>query len=144
MRQPPLLAGVGDGQRIDRCAAVVGELGAQQRLWVAPHAALRPESLTPEARYVLKINPGVARPRHILISPKGRTVFSGHMTVRDIHDLLASPKTAALADMLARGVHGVVLVMAEDSRLRQNRLGLLQRISAQAQGVADFSRLEGF
>jgi glycyl-tRNA synthetase len=37
-----------------------------------------------------------------------------------------------------------VLVMAEDTRLRENRLGLLQRISALAAGVADFSQLEGF
>jgi glycyl-tRNA synthetase len=38
----------------------------------------------------------------------------------------------------------LVLVMAEDDRLRQNRLGLLQRISALADGVADLSKLEGF
>jgi glycyl-tRNA synthetase len=38
----------------------------------------------------------------------------------------------------------VVLVMAEDARLRHNRLGLLQRIAALADGVADLSRLEGF
>ncbi|HJW89712.1 MAG TPA: glycine--tRNA ligase subunit beta [Anaerolineales bacterium] len=37
-----------------------------------------------------------------------------------------------------------VLVMAEDPAARQNRLGLLQRIAALAQGVADLSRLEGF
>ena len=37
-----------------------------------------------------------------------------------------------------------VLVMAEDQHVRQNRLGLLQRIAALANGVADFSRLEGF
>jgi len=37
-----------------------------------------------------------------------------------------------------------VLVMAEDQSLRENRLGLLQRISALAEGVADMSRLEGF
>ena len=37
-----------------------------------------------------------------------------------------------------------VLVMAEDERLRRNRLGLLQRIAALADGVADLSRLEGF
>ena len=37
-----------------------------------------------------------------------------------------------------------VLVMDEDQRLRRNRLGLLQRISALADGVADMSRLEGF
>jgi glycyl-tRNA synthetase len=37
-----------------------------------------------------------------------------------------------------------VLVMAEDPTLRANRLGLLQRIVALADGVADFSKLEGF
>ena len=37
-----------------------------------------------------------------------------------------------------------VLVMAEDKALRENRLGLLQRIAALAKGVADFSKLEGF
>ena len=37
-----------------------------------------------------------------------------------------------------------VLVMAEDEQVRANRLGLLQRVAALADGVADFSRLEGF
>lgn len=37
-----------------------------------------------------------------------------------------------------------VLVMAEQPELQKNRLGLLQRVSALAAGLADFSRLEGF
>ena len=37
-----------------------------------------------------------------------------------------------------------VLVMAEDQGVRENRLGLLQRIGAMAKGLADFSKLEGF
>jgi glycyl-tRNA synthetase len=37
-----------------------------------------------------------------------------------------------------------VLVMAEDSRQRENRLGLLQRIATLAIGVADMAKLEGF
>jgi glycyl-tRNA synthetase len=37
-----------------------------------------------------------------------------------------------------------VLVMAQDPAVRANRLGLLQRIAALGQGVADFSKLEGF
>jgi len=37
-----------------------------------------------------------------------------------------------------------VLVMAEDKALRENRLGMLQRIALLAQDVADFSLLEGF
>lgn len=37
-----------------------------------------------------------------------------------------------------------VLVMTEDDELRTNRLALLQRIVALADGVADMSKLEGF
>jgi glycyl-tRNA synthetase len=37
-----------------------------------------------------------------------------------------------------------VLVMAEEQTIRANRLGLLQKVSALAKGVADFSVLEGF
>jgi glycyl-tRNA synthetase len=37
-----------------------------------------------------------------------------------------------------------VLVMAEDEKVKANRLGMLQRIAALADGVADMSRLEGF
>jgi glycyl-tRNA synthetase len=37
-----------------------------------------------------------------------------------------------------------VLVMADDPAVRASRLALLQRIAALAQGVADFSKLEGF
>jgi glycyl-tRNA synthetase len=37
-----------------------------------------------------------------------------------------------------------VLVMAEEEAVRRNRLGLLQRIAALADGVADPSQLEGF
>ena len=37
-----------------------------------------------------------------------------------------------------------VLVMVDDNQLRENRLGLLQRISALAVGVVDMSKLEGF
>jgi glycyl-tRNA synthetase len=37
-----------------------------------------------------------------------------------------------------------VLVMAEDQKVRDNRLGLLQAIAGLATGKADFSRLEGF
>jgi glycyl-tRNA synthetase beta subunit len=36
------------------------------------------------------------------------------------------------------------MVMVDDSTLRNNRLGLLQRVAAMAHGVADFSKLEGF
>lgn len=37
-----------------------------------------------------------------------------------------------------------VLVMAEETRLRENRLGLLQRIASLAEGTAELARLEGF
>ena len=37
-----------------------------------------------------------------------------------------------------------VLVMAEEERIRHNRLGMLQRVAALTDDVADMSRLEGF
>ena len=37
-----------------------------------------------------------------------------------------------------------ILVMAEDKAVKENRLGLLQRISALSYGVIDLSKLEGF
>lgn len=37
-----------------------------------------------------------------------------------------------------------VMVMAEDQSVRRIRLGLVQRVAALANGVADFSKLEGF
>jgi len=37
-----------------------------------------------------------------------------------------------------------VLVMADDPAVRTNRLALLQRIVALADGVADLSKMEGF
>jgi len=36
------------------------------------------------------------------------------------------------------------MVMVEDPAVRQNRLGLLQKVTALANGVADLSKLEGF
>jgi len=36
------------------------------------------------------------------------------------------------------------MVMADDRSIQENRLGLLQRIAALAEGVADMGRLEGF
>ena len=37
-----------------------------------------------------------------------------------------------------------VMVMVEDTGLRSNRLGILQQIARLADGVANFSNLEGF
>jgi glycyl-tRNA synthetase len=37
-----------------------------------------------------------------------------------------------------------ILVMAEDKAIKENRLGLLQRIANLANGIADLSKLEGF
>lgn len=37
-----------------------------------------------------------------------------------------------------------VLVMAEDKKVKENRLGLLQKIASLSNGIADFSKLEGF
>ncbi len=55
-------------------------------------------------------------------------------------DRLVAPITA----FFAPEAEGGVLVMAEDKSLRHSRLALLQAIVALADGVADFSLMEGF
>jgi glycyl-tRNA synthetase beta subunit len=37
-----------------------------------------------------------------------------------------------------------VLVMDKDDAMKKNRLGLIQRIAALSDGIADLSHLEGF
>jgi len=36
------------------------------------------------------------------------------------------------------------MVMVEDKSIKENRLGLLQRIASLSNGIADLSKLEGF
>jgi glycyl-tRNA synthetase len=77
---------------------------------------------------------------------------------KDLYQALLAAETAArqpgsVADFF-KAIEGLVgninrffdtvMVMAEDPALRSNRLGLLQRIAALANGVADLSKLEGF
>ncbi|MCZ7546573.1 MAG: glycine--tRNA ligase subunit beta [Anaerolineae bacterium] len=55
-----------------------------------------------------------------------------------------APLAPAIARFFASADEGGVLVMDPDMNLRQNRLALLQRIGALAEGRADLSKLEGF
>lgn len=100
-----------------------GKEGQANLRFTALDASLGLADLTPEARDVLGNNAEATRPRHLVVSPKGRTIFSGRLTVADVRDLLTSPKTTALADMLSRGAPGVVLVLT-DSDEAQNRAAL--------------------
>lgn len=96
-----------------------GKDGRANLRFVSVNATLGPASLSAEARYVLESNRETDKPRHLLVSPKGRTVFSGRLAVKDIRALVSSPKTAIFADMLSRGAHGVVLLLT-DSDEAQN------------------------
>jgi glycyl-tRNA synthetase len=60
---------------------------------------------------------------------------------QDVHSLVANLR--ALAPLINR-FFDQVLVMADDPALRAARLALLRRIVAQADGIADLSKLEGF
>ena len=62
-------------------------------------------------------------------------------TPGSVDDFLAAfdPMVPAIS-----GFFDEVMVMAEDEKLKRNRLALLQRVVALADGVADFSKLEGF
>jgi hypothetical protein len=90
-----------------------GQEGHANLRFCALNATLAPASLTPEARYVLTATRALDRPRHLVVSPKGRAIFSGRLTAQDVCDLLASPATDTLADMLTRGARGVLIVMTD-------------------------------
>ncbi|MBN1122914.1 MAG: glycine--tRNA ligase subunit beta [Anaerolineae bacterium] len=54
------------------------------------------------------------------------------------------PMIDPISAFFAPAEEGGVLVMHEDAAIRENRLALLQNIAALADGVADFSQMEGF
>lgn len=95
-----------------------GEEGHANLRFAAVDARTDVTRLAPELRRVLAANPDAARPSYLLVSPKGRTLFSGRLTKRDVRDLLDSPKSAALARVLSGGAQGALLVLtdAEDPR----------------------------
>ena len=73
------------------------------------------------------------------VAEAARRESAGQMDVVDsfLHAFL--PMTPAVNHFF-----DIVLVMDNDLQIRQNRLGLLQRIVALAEGAADLSKLEGF
>ena len=66
------------------------------------------------------------------------TVHGQPSTVNEFLEIVAKliPSITAFFDK--------VLVMAEDKAVKENRLGLLQKIASLANGIADLSKLEGF
>jgi glycyl-tRNA synthetase len=64
----------------------------------------------------------------------------------DVDALLSAfaPMVPEITTFFAPAAEGGVLVMDEDRAVRENRLALLQHIVALADGVMDFSHLEGF
>ena len=64
----------------------------------------------------------------------------------DVDEFLTAflPLIPAITTFFAPASEGGVLVMHQNKAIRENRLGLLQRIVTLADGVADFSQLEGF
>jgi glycyl-tRNA synthetase len=67
-----------------------------------------------------------------------KTVHGQPSTVNDFLEIVTKliPSITAFFDK--------VLVMAEDAKVKENRLGLLQKIASLANGIADLSKLEGF
>jgi glycyl-tRNA synthetase len=65
----------------------------------------------------------------------------GRSTFNDVNEFLT---TVAVLIPSITAFFDKVLVMAEDKAVKENRLGLLQKIAALSSGVADLSKLEGF
>jgi glycyl-tRNA synthetase len=82
----------------------------------------------------------------IFIEPAEKELFKVYSiesatSVLSIDDLFA--KVIAMLAAINK-FFDEVLVMTEDKDIRENRLGLLQKIVALADGIADLSKLEGF
>jgi glycyl-tRNA synthetase len=86
--------------------------------------------------------------RQVFIEPEESQLFTAIQTARAVERQVGSvddflnaflPLIPAINHFFDR-----VLVMAEDEKVRINRLALVQQVARMAEGVADFSRLEGF
>jgi glycyl-tRNA synthetase len=82
------------------------------------------------------------------VEPAERNLFAALQTAE-----MTQPESGSVNDFLVCFLPMIsainqffegVLVMTENQAQRENRLGLLQRVASLADGVADFSRLEGF
>jgi glycyl-tRNA synthetase beta subunit len=65
----------------------------------------------------------------------------GRLTFNDVNEFLA---TVAILIPAINGFFDKVLVMAEDEKVKQNRLALVGQIASLSKGMADLSKLEGF
>ena len=78
--------------------------------------------------------------------PAERTLLAVYQSAAVNADSSVPAFVTALRDMVPaiNGFFDEVLVMDEDTAVRENRLALLQHIANLTQGMADLSHLEGF
>jgi glycyl-tRNA synthetase len=98
--------------------------------------------ITRDQKKTFKVDPGnfAEKPEEALFKVLGRAEKTGRAP-GSVDDFLKAfvPMIPAVDAFFDK-----VLVMADDRALKENRLGLLQRIAALSGGVADLSKLEGF
>lgn len=117
--------------------AAAGDEGHANLRFVPLESSPPPDRLTPEAREILAANRTVPRPRHLLVSPTGATVYSGRLAAEDVRALLASPATAALAEALCAGARGVLLLLTDtDEAQNAGVRGVVQQALAAAPETA--------
>ncbi len=96
--------------------------------------------ITRDQKTIFKVNEKafVEKEEKDLFAAFQKTVQSPPSTVNEFLEIVVklTPSINAFFDK--------VLVMAEDKKLQENRLGLLQQIAALSKGIADLSKLEGF
>jgi glycyl-tRNA synthetase beta subunit len=78
--------------------------------------------------------------------PAEQTLLAAYQSAAASGDSSVPAFVEALRDMVpaVNDFFNAVLVMDEDTAVRQNRLALLQHIANLTQGMADLSHLEGF
>ncbi len=98
--------------------------------------------ITRDQKQIFKVNPKnfAEKPEEVLFKALEKTESASRQK-GSVDDFLNAfvPMIPAVNEFFDK-----VLVMADDKALKENRLGLLQRIAALSAGIADLSKLEGF
>ncbi|MEX0938772.1 MAG: hypothetical protein WDZ59_13000 [Pirellulales bacterium] len=111
-------------QRVnERLEALSSDPDAMANLWFSSVDVSQPEHITtlpPEVAELVKDRPADSPPEYVVLSPPPTPaiVYRGALTEDDVEPMLTSPKRRELADILAAGKAGVlVLLSGEDEAL---------------------------
>jgi len=130
------------GHNPARAVVGVAELGA----WLAhPDWANILDSFARCVRITRGVSESYSVDTALFQEPAEKALYDAYLSIQNQQDNVGAFVTAFAGIVpTVTEFFNAVMVMAEDEKLRQNRLGLLQALTQLAHGQADFSHLTGF